>query len=405
MTQTTEIKQFKVEVGCFDANYGNAKKYVNQALDNSRLSYGPFTQRFEKEMAEAHDSRHAIMSNSGTDALRLAIIALKEVDGWKDGDEVIVPALTFVATSNVVLQSNLTPVFVDVEKDTYNLDPKLIEAAITPRTRAIMPVHLFGMPCDMDPIMAIAKKHKLRVVEDTCETMFARYKGKAVGSFGDVGCFSTYVAHLLVTGVGGLSMTSNDNLAVIMRSLMNHGRDSIYVKMEDSNKATAEERRMVMDRRFSFVRLGYSARVTELEAAIGCAQFERWQEIISARQANAAVLSKLLAPYANRIQLPSVPSDRDHVFMMYPVVVRPDAGFSRDDLTHFLEENGIETRTMVPLLNQPIYKKLFGEKFEDSFPVAKWVNSSGFYMGTHQKLGASDMEYVAQKFGEFLKKN
>ncbi len=404
MTQVTEERRFRVEVGCFDSSYGNERKYVNTALENNRLSYGPFTQRFEREMAGAHESTHAIMCNSGTSAIRIAINALKEVDGWKDGDEVIVPALTFVATSNVVLQSNLKPVFVDAERDTYNLDPKLLEAAITPATRAIMPVHLFGMPCDMDPIMAVAKKHGLRVVEDTCETMFARYKGKPVGSFGDVGCFSTYVAHLLVTGVGGLAMTNDDGLAVVMRSLINHGRDSIYVKMEDSNKATAEERKMVMERRFSFVRLGYSFRATELEAAIGCAQFERWKDIIAARQANAAVLSKELAQYSDRLQLPIVPKGRDHVFMMYPIVVRPNAGFSREDITHFLEENGIETRQMVPLLNQPVYRKIFGEKFEDGYPVAKWVNSSGFYIGTHQKLGASDMEFVAQKVGEFLEK-
>ncbi len=401
MTQTTENKRFRVEVGYFKATEKD-KQYLLQALDNNRLSYGPFLQRFEREMAALHSRKHGIMSNSGTSSLRVAINALKEVDGWKDGDEVIVPALTFVATSNVVLQSNLKPVFVDIDKQTYNIDSKLIEAAITPRTRAIMPVHLFGMPCDMDEIMAIAKKHKLRVIEDSCETMFSRYKGRPAGSFGDIACFSTYVAHLVVTGVGGLSMTDDDELAVVMRSLINHGRDAIYIKPEDSSKPTAEQRKLVMDRRFNFVRLGYSFRATELEAAIGCAQLENWKDMIAKRQENAKYLLSKLAGLSHFLQLATVPGDREHAFMMFPIVVTD--GVSRDGLTHFLEENGIETRLTMPLLSQPVYKKLFGEKFEDNFPVAKWMDRNGFYICAHQGLTQDDLDFIVSKFEAFFEK-
>ena len=158
------------------------KKYLNQVIRSSRLSYGPFSRRFEDAFARVHDCRFAFFCNSGTSALHIALAALKEEHGWADGDEVIVPAVTFVATANIVLHNRMTPVFVDVDRATYNIDPALIEAKITPRTRAIIPVHLMGLPADMDPILAIAKKHNLKVIEDSCETVFARYKGKKVGS-------------------------------------------------------------------------------------------------------------------------------------------------------------------------------------------------------------------------------
>ena len=206
--------------------------------------------QFERELASLHDCRFGLMCNSGTSALQIALAALKEVHGWKDGDEVLVPALTFVATSNVVLYNGLTPVFVDVEPDYYELDAAKIEARITERTRAIIPVHIAGLPCDMDPIMEIAARHGLRVVEDSCETMFSRYKGKAVGSFGDIGCFSTYAAHVITTGVGGLCVTSDPELNVILKSLMNHGRDSIYIRMDDDQDAETDVF-AIADRRFS----------------------------------------------------------------------------------------------------------------------------------------------------------
>src|SRR5687768_1588968 len=169
------------------------RKYLDEVIASNRLSYGPMTARFERDFAELHDCRYSVFCNSGTSALHIALAALKERHGWANGDEVIVPALTFVATSNIVLHNGMVPVFVDVERDTYNLDPRLLEEKITPRTRAIIPVHLFGLPCDMDPILEVARRHDLRVIEDSCETMFAGYKGRKVGSLGDIGCFSTYI--------------------------------------------------------------------------------------------------------------------------------------------------------------------------------------------------------------------
>ena len=227
-----------------------AKKYINEILESKRISYGPFLKKFEQEFAKIHGAKFAIASSSGTSALQVAIQGLKELNDWKDGDEIIVPSVTFVATMNIVLHNNLKPVIIDVDKNYYEINPELIEEKITKRTRAIIPVHLFGQPCDMEPIMKIAKKHNLKVIEDSCETMFAKYKGKFTGTFGEIGCFSTYVAHLISTGVGGINTTNDPLLAVKLRSLFNHGRDAIYISIDDVKNKSDKEFKEIIQKRF-----------------------------------------------------------------------------------------------------------------------------------------------------------
>lgn len=375
-----------------------ARKYVNDVLSSERLSYGPFTQKFERSFAAAHQSRFAVMTNSGTCCLMIALAALKNRHGWQDGDEVIVPAVTFIATSNIVLQLNMKPVFVDVESTYYELDPSKIEAAITPRTRCIIPVHLFGCPCEMDKIMDIARKHNLRVIEDSCESMFVKYKGTSVGAFGDIGCFSTYVAHILTTGVGGLCTTSDTDLAVNLRSLMNHGRDSIYLNIDDDKNKTKEELEMIIQRRFSFVQMGYSFRATELEGALGLAEFEIHEDMMSKRWQNGMYFIEKLKKWDKYIQLPTVRPEAGHSFMMFPIVLRDE---SKAKFVNFLEEHGIETRDMLPLINQPYYKKIFNIN-EDDYPVAKWVNNNGFYIASHQGLTETEKEYIVSVFGAYF---
>ena len=217
------------------------KQLVLEALDNNRLSYGPMTQRFESEFASLHNCRFGVMSNSGTSALQIALQTLKELHGWEDGDEVIVPSVSFVSTINIVLHNRMKPVLVDVDSSYYELNPELLEDKITARTRAIIPVHLFGHPADMDPILEIAARFNLKIIEDSAQTAFVRYGNQMVGSFGDIGCFSTYVAHLLNTGIGGLSIANDPEYAIRMRSLLNHGRDSIYVSIDDDNDISDEK--------------------------------------------------------------------------------------------------------------------------------------------------------------------
>ncbi|MFC1655705.1 DegT/DnrJ/EryC1/StrS family aminotransferase [Patescibacteria group bacterium] len=376
----------------------NEKKYLEKVIASNRLSYGPFTKDFEKRFANEHGCKYAIFLNSGTSALLVALAALKEVHKWNDGDEVIVPSATFIATSNIILQLNLKPIFVDSDADTYNIDASKIEQKITDKTRAIIPVHLFGMACDMDPILALADKHNLKIVEDSCETMFAEYKGKSVGSLGDVGCFSTYIAHFLVTGVGGICTTNNPNLAVIIRSAVNHGRDSIYLSIDDDKGKTKEELSEVIDKRFSFVRMGYSFRATELEAAIGLGQLDQKDEIIKARRENAQYYSENLFGLTDVLQLPHTPNDRDHNFMMYPIVMKNE---TKTEITNFLENASIETRDLPTVVNQPFYKDMYGEILSD-YPVTKKMVESGFYIGSHQYLTEEEKAYVVGKFYEYF---
>ncbi|MEK6881527.1 MAG: DegT/DnrJ/EryC1/StrS family aminotransferase [Nanoarchaeota archaeon] len=378
------------------------KKYVNQVLDSERLSYGPFLKSFEKKIASIHECKFAVAVNSGTDALRIAIACLKETENWVDGDEIICPSVTFISTSNMILENDLRPVFVDIESRTYNLDYEKIERAINRKTRAIMVVHLFGQPADMSEIMRIAKKHKLKVIEDSCETIFSKYKGKSVGSFGDISCFSTYAAHIIATGVGGVALTNNPKYAEIMRSIANHGRDGIYISIDDDKNKKRSELKEIVERRFKFIRLGHSARITEMEGAIGLAQLERADEILSKRKVNAAYLISKLKKFEKFIQLPIKRGDRDHSYMMFPIVIKKNSGISKQELVLFLENNNIETRDMLPLLNQPVYKKIFGD-VENNYPVAKWVNDYGFYIGCHQRLTKEQIDYVIDKFEEFFR--
>lgn len=387
----------QIGVGGFEISQ-RAKDLVAEVLDSGRITSGPMMANFEKEFSRLHDSRYALMTNSGTSCLQVALAALKEMHGWEDGDEVLVPAVTFVATSNVVMYNGLRPVFVDVDPDYFTIDPNLIEERITERTRAIMPVHLSGLPCDMDPIMKIASHHGLRIIEDSAETMFARYKGRTVGSFGDIGCFSTYAAHIITTGVGGICTTSDPDLLVLLKSLVNHGRDSIYIRMDDDQKS--DNVFEIANRRFSFIRLGHSFRATEMEAALGLAELEQHEQSIRRRQELARRLTEGLSDLDTMLQLPKIRPECDHTFMFYPIVIR-DEGGNRDDIIRYLEENRIETRYLLPLINQPIYRQLFGN-LDSEYPVAARLNERAFYIGCHPAISNSDNEYVIEQFHTFF---
>lgn len=396
-----EKRENQVGVGCADIR-PSAKKYIQDILSTERLSYGPYIKKVEKLFSGMHDCKFGLMMNSGTGTLRVAIQTLKEIHGWHDGDEVLVPAVTFVATANVVIQNNLKPVFVDVDSEYYEIDPEKIEEAITPRTRAIMPVHLLGCPCDMESIMKIAKKHNLKVVEDSCETMFANFKGKPVGSQGDIGCFSTYVAHLITSGVGGLAITNNEKYAEVMRSMMNHGRNNIYISIDDDKNISDSQLKEVISKRFQFVRPGYSFRVTEMEGALALAQLENKDEIIAKRRENAQYLINSLKKHEKYIQLPKQRPGSTHSFMMFGILIKKDVGVNKEDLVNFLEKYNVETRDLLPLTNQPVYIDMYGE-LENKFPVAKWINNNGFYIGCHQRLSKEDLDYVTGVFDLYFK--
>jgi dTDP-4-amino-4,6-dideoxygalactose transaminase len=268
---------------------------------------------------------------------------------------------------------------------------------------------MFGFMADMYQIRQ--ESHGLKIIEDSCETMGTRFidgfennpfytgdrRNKSCGSFGDIGCFSTYACHLIVTGVGGIAITKNPVYEQLMRSYANHGRDPYFLGgYSQENKKPSLE---LIQKRFLYHRVGYSSRVSEFEAALGIAQLDRLNATLTKRQRNATLLERLLWPARwnggkGFLQLPPViPINRSHAFMMFPIVIK-DESIDRDLFCLYLERHGVETRPLMPLLMQPIYKTLFGD-ISEKYPVAHEATTRGFYVGCHQKLEAKDIEYLA----------
>lgn len=385
-----------IGVGAYHAT-PRTYELINQVLDTGRLSYGPLSRQLERDFAALHDRKYGILSNSGTSSLQVALQAMKELHEWEDGSKVAIPATTFVATCNVVLHNRLTPVLVDIEPDTYGMDVQgLYRADRNADLAAAIPVHLFGHPCrHIDSIADFCNSSFISLIEDSCECMFAQARYKSVGSWGDIACFSFYMAHLITAGVGGVSITNDPDLATKMRSLVNHGRDGVYISIDDDKEFSAEQ----VSRRFNFESIGHSYRITELEAAIALAQLEDWETMIAKRQANAAALTDLLMDYVDRIQLPTTLPSFTHSFMMYPIVLREG---DKWPLINHLERHNIETRELLPLVNQPCYKGMWNP---DDYPVSQWLIRGGFYVGCHQDLDATNIEYMAETIISWLKTN
>lgn len=380
------------------------KKYVLEALENEKLSQGKFVSKFEKKFSYMHGQIYGVMCNSGTSALHLSLLALKEYYGWDENTEILVPAITFIATSNAVLHAGMCPVFVDVDSKSYNMDSNEIEKHISNRTKCIIPVHCFGMPCEMDKIVEIAERYHLTILEDCAEAHFAKINGRTIGSFSEISAFSTYVAHTLTTGVGGIMCTSNLEIVEILRSLVAHGRACTCERCiaSDANQVCRKRMETDIDRRFMFIRLGYSCRVGELEGALGLAQLERLDEIMNARHNNAEYLIRGLEAVEDYLQLPRHPEYIEHTYMMFPLVLTEDSNVERDEFARYLEGNNIETRPMLPLLNQPVYKEIFGN-IEDKYPVAKYINSHGVYIGCHHGLTRQELDYQIKIILGFFK--
>ena len=380
----------RIGVGTADISSDDRAR-VDRVLDSGRLSAGPMMAEFEQRFAALHGRLHAAMCNSGTGALQLALQALKERYRWPDGAEVVVPAMTFVATVNIVLFNRLQPVLADIDPATFNLDPDAAAAAITDRTVALIPVHLFGQPADMTSLTALADERGLRVIEDSAETLGVRHRGRSVGSFGDFGCFSTYMAHIVTTGVGGLAVTDDDENITRFRSLMNHGRNPRYLRIDDDQDLDDEELVRVVWSRYDFHSIGQSYRVTEMEAALGVGQLERLEENLARRRQVATRLTAALDH--PQLQLPSTAEGNEHAHMMYPIVCASRE--LRDRLVIALERAGVETRFLLPVIGQPCYDGVL-EFREGAFPNARHALSHGFYIGSHPGMTDEDVDYIAE---------
>jgi dTDP-4-amino-4,6-dideoxygalactose transaminase len=305
-------------------------------LKTSWLSIGPRINEFEEALAAYTGTRHAVGVNSGTSGLHLAVIAA----GVGEGDEVITPSFSFIASANCVLYERAVPVFVDVDPMTGNIDPRAIEAAITERTKAIIPVHAFGQPADMDPIIEIARKYNLAIVEDSCEAIGAEYKGRRAGTLGDAGVFAFYPNKQMTTGEGGMVVTDKEDWDSLFRSLRNQGRD-------------------VFDAWLNHTRLGYNYRLDEMSAVLGLVQLKRIEEMLASRERVASWYNERLAD-VEMVEVPYIsPNTTRMSWFVY--VVRINAPASRDRIMEQLAEQGIPSRPyFTPIHLQPFYSERFG---------------------------------------------
>mgnify|MGYP001367764386 CR=1 FL=1 len=323
------------------------KELVLDVLNSGILGLGPKVQIFEKNFADYLGTKYAVACNSGTSGLHMLVHAL----GIRDGDEVITTPFSFIASSNCLLFERAKPVFVDIDERTYNLDVTQIESKITERTKAILPVHVFGQSADMTEINRLAKKYDLHVIEDACEAIGADWLGQKAGTFGDAGVFAFYPNKQLTTGEGGIIVTDNEELAQTCRSLRNQGRD--------------EERHWL-----SHVRLGWNYRMDEMSAALGIAQLERVDELLTRRRNIARLYMEKLKGVPG-ITLPYVDPRAEMSWFVF--VIRFDDQLMRDRVMQQLIRQGIGCRPYFsPIHLQPFYKEQFGYRAGD-FPVTEYV--------------------------------
>lgn len=378
--QSVEVKAgYKVPFGTVSITR-DARVLIDEALDTTFVTNGKRVREFETEFSKLFGVKEAVAVSSGTDADALACAVLYDY-GAKRGDEVIIPALSFVATGNSVFQAGLTPVFVDVKRETLNIDVEKIEEAITDRTRAIMPVHLMGKPADMDVIMVIAKKHNLIVIEDAAEAHGAEYKGKLCGTIGDMAAFSLYAAHIVTSIEGGMVITNDPQKAAAVRSLRNHG----------------------MENKFDFKRIGFSAKMNEIEAAVGLGNIKIFHQILERRRRNLLhIIDKFqqFEDYFIYVKEEEGEKIGPHAFS---IILKENCKFTKDKFVSFLDEKGVDSRNLFYSMPTQCESYAFlGYELGD-FPEAEYCSDHGTHIGIHQDIELEQLDYVVEVVNEFLK--
>lgn len=358
------------------------ERYVLQALRSGTLSIGPFVEKFEKLFAKTVGTKYACAVSSGTAGLHLGLIAA----GVGKGDEVITSPFSFVASANAILYVGAKPVFVDIDPVTYNIDPKKIEAKITKRTKAIMPIHIFGQPADMGAIMRIARKYKLVVVEDACESLLSTYKGKKTGTFGQSAVFAFYANKQMTTGEGGMLVTNDKKVDALCRSLRNQGRAPNMQWLDHD-------------------RLGYNYRMDEMSAALGLAQLENIRFLIEKRREVARMYEKALAPLAHLLQIPVIGEGATHTWFVYVVALK-NPRIKRDAVIEALKKRGVHSKPYLPSIHLFKFYKELGHRAGElpvSESVSKRTLALPFYIGLTKKDIASIVKTLHEVLSSYEK--
>jgi perosamine synthetase len=355
---------------------GNEAGYVQDCLASGWVSsLGKYVNRFEDEFAAYCGAKYGVSVSSGTTALHVALLAL----GIGPGDEVIIPAFTLIVSANVVVQAGARPVLVDVDPRTWCIDPAQIEEKITPRTKAIMAVHMYGHPCDMPALQDIARRHNLHIIEDGAEAHGAEVNGQRVGSFGIANAFSFYGNKIITTGEGGMVLTDDAVVADRLRLLRNQA---------------------FQEPRFVHSVMGFNYRMTNVQAAIGCGQLEKLDEKVARKREIADYYCELLGRDA-RLQLPHEAPGCKNVYWMVGVVLGDDFGVSKEEAMRRLKEMGVETRSFFcPMHMQPVFQNGWDERFPDctgSYPVSERLWARGLYLPSGSGLTNAQIEEVSEK--------
>jgi perosamine synthetase len=355
---------------------GRELDYVTDCIKTNWVSsQGKYIEQFEEQFASYCGCRYGISTTSGTTALHLALASV----GIGQGDEVILPSFTMGATAFAVVYTGATPVLADSDGDTWNIDPARLEQLITSRTRAIMPVHIYGHPCDMDPIMEIAERHNLFVIEDAAEAHGAEYKGRKAGSFGLINCFSFYANKIITTGEGGMVVTNDLVVANKARRLKDLAHSS--------------------QKRYLHTEIGFNYRMTNIQAAMGVAQLERIDQYIDARRRHALLYNARLKN-VDGIVLPPEKEWAKNVYWMYSILVSDKFGLSRDDLMSKLKDKGIDTRAFfIPMHLQPVFLEM-GLFVNEKYPVAEQMGRQGFYLPSGSGLKDQEIEFICESLND-----
>jgi len=358
---------------------GNEKKYLLECIETGWISSeGPFIKEFEQKFSDRVEREYGIAVTNGTAALDVAVEAL----GIGAGDEVIIPAFTIISCVNQIVRSGAKPVLIDSDPNTWNMDVTQIEAKITPRTKAIMAVHIYGLPMDMDPVLDIAKRHGLYVIEDAAQMHGQTYKGKPCGSFGDISTFSFYPNKHITTGEGGMVVTNNHQLSEECRSLR--------------NLCFQQKKRFVHER------LGWNFRMTNLQAALGLAQLEQLGSFVKQKRHMGSCYNELFSGLSG-VSLPLAQADyADNIYWVYGLLLHDELGVDATDVMRRLAEKGIGTRPFFcPMHMQPVLQRMGFFKGE-SYPIAERLYQQGFYIPSGMALSNEQINQVAKTVWEIL---
>lgn len=356
------------------------KKLVLEVLNSGNLSLGPKHKEFEEKFARKLGVKYACSVSSGTAGLHLAMIAA----GVGEGDEVITSPFSFIASSNSVLYVGAKPVFVDVDPLTFNMDPAKIEEKITKKTKAILVVHIFGQSADMAPIIKIARKYKLKIIEDACESIMAEYRGKKIGTFGESAIFAFYPNKQMTTGEGGMIVTNNKKVYELCCSLRNQGRAPDMQWLDHD-------------------RLGYNYRIDELSAAVGIAQVEKLDFLIKERVKIANFYTKTLQKHSELISIPRIAKYNTHTWFVYVVQIN-NPKIERDKIILDLQKEGIATKPYLPSIHLfDFYKKKFGY-IPGDFPISEKISEYSLALPFYIGLKKSDVKYISDKLIQVVKR-